>query len=183
MQTFVKVKCQYCGKVFEKYIGYYNRAKEIGAPLYCDKKCAGFGRRKTIEEKKRLKQEYDQKRMDRHQLWFLLWRAFEFRVVYEENPEKYRKERQRRMKAHIEYCRNPEYRKKKKVYDQQRRAKIQYGDYSEAAIALYQLASIVDNRKAKRDQDNINKSKKRRRYGKTYSKKPQERALAIDTSR
>lgn len=162
----VNIKCCQCGKTVSKNVGHVNRANKVKLKLYCNKKCAGIGRRTTIEDKKRVKKEYDinyrAANVDK-----IKKRAAEyFKKDYAANPEKYRKERQRKMKAHIEYCRQPEYKKKKKVYDRQHRAKIQYGDYGEAAIALFELASIVDNRQAKVDQQLFNKSQKRKRNGK-----------------
>lgn len=178
----VRVKCD-CGHWAEKESGHLNRAKKLNAKIFCSQRCFGRSRRikRTIKEKKAIKAAYDDQYHRRD--YVKAKKAEYFKKDYTANPEKYRKWRKKRQKKHNEYCRQPEYRKWKKQYDQQRRAKIQYGDYSEAAIALYQLAAIVDNRKAKSDQDNLNKSKKRRKYGKTYSKKPQERVMAINTGR
>jgi hypothetical protein len=155
----MKCRCGYCGKAIEKSLGHYNRAKKMGNGLYCDRRCAGLGRRTTVEEKKEAKRLYDIEYRKKNEKRLKKIRHAWFKKDYEANPEKYKAWRKKKQKAHNEYCRQPAYAAKKKEYDQGRRAKIQYGSYGEAAIALLQLASIVDNRKAKRDQDNINKSK------------------------
>lgn len=177
----MKAECHYCRKIFEIKNGYYNRAKMMGNNVYCSRKHSGLGRRKSIEEKKRVKAVYDKRISQTPERKAAQHRYF--KKDYAANPEKYRAIRKAKYKKHLEYLRRPEYRAKKKIYDQKRCAKLHYGDFGEAAIALRQLGNIVDNRKAKSDQDNLNKSKKRRKYGKTYSKKPQERAMAINTSR
>lgn len=153
-------------------MGEINRAKAAGLNLYCDRKCAGLGRRsnETEEEKKFIKYLYDrfifladetlkQKKSER------------FKIDYRDNPDKYKAIRQRRMKDHIEYCRRPEYKAKKKVYDQQYRSKKLYGQHWESAILLRELGNIVDNRLAKAEQKNITKSQKRKRNAKKYIKR------------
>ena len=57
----VKVKCAQCRRTFQKSVGAYNRAMKINSPLYCSQKCCGISRRKSVEEKKRLKKEWKKK--------------------------------------------------------------------------------------------------------------------------
>lgn len=137
----MKIICPQCGKEAEKDTGDVNRAKKLGLPIYCNRTCAGLARRcnRTDEEKKKIKSDYDKQRTDRHELWYLLWRGFEFRLDYEENPEKYRKERQRKYKKHLEYLRTDKYKAWKKEYDLKYLAKKDFGIYWESAILLKEL--------------------------------------------
>lgn len=169
----IEITCEHCGKKKKKQLGHVNRAKKMGNKLFCSFKCFGLSRRtnKTEAQKKEEKKKYDIQYREKNEQRLKKKRAEWFAKDYAANPEKYKKERQRRMKSHIEYCSRPEYKKKKKVYDQHRRAKIQYGEYGEAAIALLQLAAIVDNRQAKSDQKIFNKSQKRKRNGKNSQRK------------
>lgn len=170
----MKVKCHFCGKRLDISVGQYNyRVLKHGLNVYCNKKCAGLGRRvnRTDEENRMIKYFYDAFRYLIEADRLKKQRAEYFKRDYAANPEKYRKERQRRMKAHVQYCRQPSYRKKKKVYDQQRVAKKNYGEFWEAAIALRELGAIVDNRKAKQDQKTINKTQNRKRYANKNTKR------------
>ena len=138
MKKFI---CHHCGKESEKYTGHVNRALKMGNNIYCTRVCAGLGRRveRSEEEKKRIKSEYDKQRTDKHELWYLLYRAFEFRVDYEENPEKYKKERERKYEAHLKYLQTDKYKAWKKKYDEKFRARKEFGIYWECAILLKQL--------------------------------------------
>lgn len=162
--TLVKITCAYCGKTSKKYLGHVNRANKIGAPVYCNKKCAGLGRRtdKTIEEKKIEKSAYDKEYRKKNIDWRMFLSAFQFTWDYQQNPEKYRQLHQKKMPKHLEYCRQPEYRKKKKSYDQRRVANKMYGEFAEAAIILRTIEEIVDNKQARFDKNCHNKAKKRK---------------------
>lgn len=169
------IKCSHCGKDAEKHTGHVNRVLQMGNKLYCDKTCAGLGRRveRTIEEKKRIKSEYDKQRTDRHELWFLLWRAFEFRVDYEENPEKYKKERQRKYKKHLEYLQTDKYKEWKRKYDIKYLAKKEYGIYWESAILLKELEEHLLKIRPdgiKFQMGIVNKKQKRQRLWQTQKK-------------
>lgn len=173
MITLVKIKCDYCGKEIEKYIGYVNRAKEEGLRQFCDKKCAGLGRRsnETEEEKKLIKYFYDAFRAIVFEKKFKKQNAEYFRKDYAANPEKYRAQRKAGQEKHNEYCRQPEYKKWKQEYDKKYRAKKIYGKLWESAIALNELAKVVDNRQAKQDQKTINKTQNRKRYANKNTKR------------
>lgn len=165
----VKFKCNYCGKSSEKHSGHINRSRSIGAPVYCGRVCAGLGRRtnETEEEKKIYKQWYDlfirasmtDDERDLRSLQALVL----FHLDYRANPDKYKEERQRRMPAHIEYCRQPKYKEYKKGYDESYHAKKNYGGYWEAAIALKNLENEVDGRLAFKENKLYNKNTKTRK--------------------
>lgn len=175
--TYGTIICAYCGNSVQIYIGYINKAKKIGAPLYCDRKCAGLGRRsnETESEKKEIKAWYDaflrESMTDKERQADAKKRAAYFQKDYIANPDKYRQQRQKRQEKHNEYCRQPEYRKWKKEYDQLYRSKKYYGKYWEAFIALRVLQGTVDNRQAKLDQNIFNKQQKRIRNAKKFIKR------------
>jgi hypothetical protein len=170
----MKCECHYCGKEVEIPVGQYNyRVLKHGLNVYCGRKCSGLGRRcnRTKEEEKFIKYVYDKllalsddgtKKKQRHEY---------FKKDYAANPDKYRAIRKRRKQEHNEYCRQPKYKKYKQDYDVKRRAKIFYGEFWEAAIALHNLQRVVDNRRAKQEQKSINKSQKRKRYAKRNIKR------------
>ena len=156
--------CPHCKNKAEKANGYVNRARKLNVPIYCSKKCSAMARSyfRTDEQKKAIKKQYDAEY--RFRPYVLLQKALYFFLDYRENPEKYKKKRQRRMKAHIEYCRQPEYKKYKKQYDQNYRFNKEYGEYAEAAKALLKLEEELPAKKiTKYNQGLINKSQKRKR--------------------
>lgn len=165
----VKFTCNYCGKDAEKYSGHVNRANKIGAPLYCNKTCAGLARRtnETPEEKMVHKQWYDLfirvSMTDEERAVKRMNAAILFQLDYKANPDKYRMERQRKMAAHVEYCRQPGYKIKKKAYDEVHRAKKTYGEYWEAAIVLKNLEKVIPSRLADKQNKLYNKSTTKRK--------------------
>ena len=146
-------------------IGRINAAKKGGWVLYCGRICGGLGRRihRSVEEKKKIKQEYDAQYRILNMEKLKKQKQLQFQIDYKANPEKYRKERQRRMNAHVEYCRKPEYRVKKKVYDHKYRLEKAYGDFWEAGSVLTNLNNELNSKQIKLDQGIINKSLKRKR--------------------
>jgi hypothetical protein len=164
--------CCYCGKSFlvkENNIGQRKKSIKLGLPIYCNRTCAGLGRRtnETPEEKKAIKAWYDQflavSMTEEERELEELQRMVYFQWEYAQNPEKHRLRRQKRMEAHIEYCRQPEYKEYKKGYDEQYRAKKDYGEYWEAAIALKNLDKEIDYRESKRQNKIYNKSTTKRK--------------------
>lgn len=170
-------RCFYCGSLLHKSAGHINRAKKLGAKLFCNQKCSGLASRtsETQEEKKIIKSWYDafirESMTDRQKALDKKRRHEYFKKQYAAHPEKYREERRRKQAAHNEYCRRPEYKKYKKGYDQQHRAKKRYGRYWESMVALVNLQTVVDNRQAKADQKIYNKQQKRKRNAKKHSKR------------
>ena len=94
-----------------------------------------------------------------------------FKKVYAENPEKFRAIRQARMSKHVEYCRSPEYRKKKRHYDQAYRNKKMYGEFWEAGVLLTKLDNFIEtkmsNYEIRLKNKTLNKAIQRSRNGNT----------------
>lgn len=151
--NFVKFICPVCKKESEKYVGHYNRSKSIGAPVYCDRICAGIGRRdnKTTEQKKQEKAEYDKKlrsdeaysakkKITQHE-WFTR--------DYSENPAKYKKRREDKYPKHLQYLSTPKYKAWKKGYDEKFRANKLYGEFAEASIVLTRIEAELESKSIK----------------------------------
>jgi hypothetical protein len=142
---YIETICGYCGKTIEKTTGHFNRANKLGMKLFCNHTCFGLNRRlnKSEEQKKSEKAIYDREYRELKKETLKKKKAIAFKKDYQKNPEKYRKERQRRMAAHIEYCRSEKYRAYKKEYDLKYRSKKLYGEYAECAIILYKIEHIL----------------------------------------
>lgn len=159
--------CAHCGEMFYSTLGHINRAKKLGAPLYCGRKCAGLGRRKnrTEEELKRLKREYDREYRAKNLDLLKRKKHEHFKRTYD--PKKEAVKRRLRMPRHVEYCRRPEYRKWKRDYDIKYRAKTEFGPFFEAALVLRDIEQEVDKRMDWYDRatakGTLNKALKRRR--------------------
>jgi hypothetical protein len=138
-----KPNCGYCGKIVSQPWGAINRARKKYALIYCDRVCAGFGRRttKTLEQKKEEKRLYDMeyratsptlkaRRHDYHR------RTYDHASAAEK--------RQERMPYHVEYCRRPQYKAWKRDYDIHFRAKKQYGEFFESAILLNEIEAEIN---------------------------------------
>jgi hypothetical protein len=67
-------------------------------------------------------------------------KAAYFQKTYD--PVKAAIERKKRMPRHVEYCRSPEYRAKKREYDRARKLS-RFGEFSEAFEALEQLQKEI----------------------------------------
>lgn len=162
-----KPLCKYCGKPTHQSWGAINRALKLAKPIYCNKICAGLGRRtgKTPEEKKAEKRLYDMNYRATNPTLKSRRAAYYQRT---KDPVKEAEKRKVRMPKHVEYCRRPEYKAWKKDYDKRFLAKKKYGEFAEAAILLNELESEVNTRSEDRFQRYamngiLNKKQTRRR--------------------
>lgn len=168
----IEMTCPQCRRIFETRTAHVNRAAKIGAPLYCGRVCAGLARRlknpPTDEERRAAKSAYDAKRRNGPQRAEILAKKMQH---YYENHDRIKAEhavyRAAHMDRHVEYCRQPEYRAKKSDYDRKRRAEIQFGDFSEAALLLSDIEREISERATKYEiyltNGTINKALRRRR--------------------
>lgn len=166
--------CDYCGKPSKQHVGAINRARRKGLPLYCDKICSGFARRKnkTTAQKKAEKSAYDRKLRSEHPAALKIRRAVSHKKNYD--PEKAAVKRQEHMPRHIEYCRRPEYRAWKHEYDQKYNMERVYGPFWGAARLLTTLEAEIKSRASNYEIDvqngTINKTLKRKRaYAQTIN--------------
>lgn len=158
--------CAQCGKPHGQPQNYVNRAAKIGANLYCDRRCAGLARRKgkTKAQKVAEKKAYDAQYRLRDPAALKARKAAYFQRTYD--PAKAAKKRKARMPKHVEYCRQPKYKKWKREYDRQYRAR-EYGIFGEAFLLAIDLNREIKQRASKyeirRQNETGNKRQERRR--------------------
>lgn len=173
--NYISCICKVCGCEFNKSIGHYNRAIRCGLNVYCNRACAGIGRRTSVEEKKAVKAAYDKKiytTLERREA-----RKRYFKKAYLANPEKYKAIRQAKYPKHLEYLRSSKYKAWKKEYDKKYLSKKYYGAFSEAAILLSELELFLTQNmpsELKFQMGIINKSQKRKRLWQKMNKNYQQ---------
>jgi hypothetical protein len=165
----MKIRCAHCGKASDKSAGHVNRAKAAGLRLYCDRRCAGLGRRKHIPKsvlrfkKKLYDAEYRKKNLAR----IKANKREYFQRTYD--PAKAAIERKKTMPRHVEYCRRPEYKRWKSEYDRKRRD-AEFGPWAEAARLCIDLSratrEVMTDEEIRQANGTFNKTQKRRREGK-----------------
>lgn len=171
------IQCAECGKFFERKNGHINRARKIGAPLYCGMSCASVRRRveKSAQQKKEEKRLYDiQYRADnvaRIKQGKTEW----FKRTYD--PQAAAVQRKAKAPAHAEYCRRPEYVAWKREYDQRYRAKKEYGEFWQCFLIVASIDREVSERASKTEiaaaNGTLNKAQTRKRdYERAYSNQP-----------
>ena len=150
--TLRAIICAYCGNGAMKHNSAIGRSERIGAPLYCDRACAGKARRVCLPESVRKAEKADYDRRRRAELGEALREAkrLAYRAAVAANPERVRTaqkaNREARKQQHLEYCRRPEYRKWKADYDRKYRSRKEFGDFGEAAILLNDLIAEINAR-------------------------------------
>lgn len=145
-----------------------NRARAIGLNLYCNRKCAGMGRRgpeKSKAQRVEEKRLYDQQYRLRDPAALKARKAEYHQRTYD--PVKAAKERKRGMAQHVEYCRQPAYKAWKSAYDTKYRAKRDFGPFWEAAMLLLQIEDEVTSRMSRYEvymaNGTLNKALRRKR--------------------
>lgn len=130
------VICPACNKVAMKPTGAINRARKIGAPIFCDRICAGLARQnhKPAQQKKAEKQAYDAARRTAMADEIKARKAEYYRRTHD--PVREAIQRKKRMPSHLAYCRTPEYRTWKREYDRKHNAKVAYGEFWECALLV-----------------------------------------------
>lgn len=180
--ALIDSKCARCGRCVSKQSGAVNRARRIGAPIYCGRKCAGLARRrhkpKAIRiEEKRL---YDAERRIRLALELKAQKALRHRRTYD--PVKAARERKKRIPRHVEYCRRPEYKRWKSEYDRKYRALKCFGPFAEAYLTLTELDRHIAERITDYEtrQENGTNGKKQQRRRQDYADTGRYRHKATD---
>lgn len=184
----MKFLCAYCGKTGDKRTGEVNRARAAGANLYCNRVCSGLGRRqppKTEAQRKLEKKLYDHE----YRLRNLEERKAQKRAYHlaTYDPEKERVKRKAKMPRHVEYCRQPEYKRWKSKYDRQYRAKKEFGPFAEAAMLAVDLNREIkgrmSNHEIREQNGTANKTQRRaREAGEKERSRPRNRYRRRDHS-
>lgn len=163
------VRCNWCGAVVFKALRDVNRAEKRGANLYCGRDCSNQARRDpnppSDAEKRDAKAEYDRQYRRSHSEMLKAKKAKYHRDTYD--PLKAAQQRKARMPQHVEYCRQPEYKKWKAQYDRRYRAKKEFGPFAEASLVLNELQAEILSRASRYEIDlasgTLNKKLQRRR--------------------
>lgn len=179
----MQITCAHCGKVADKAAGAVNRARKVGLAIYCDRICAGLGRRKqpkSVEQRKAEKRAYDAVRRDALADEIKAAKAAYHKRTYD--PAKAAIHRQKRMPYHVEYCRRPEYREWKREYDRQYRASKEYGEFAECFLLVMDIRaeclSQMTDYEIRLEKGTINKRLQRRRdYDRLNREDPKDGSL------
>lgn len=169
-------KCAHCRRAATQSTSAANRARRAGAPLYCDRRCAGLAKRmhKTKAQLVEEKRIYDVAYRATNLATIKAKKKAHFQRSYD--PRKAAKHRKTRMPYHVEYCRRPAYRQWKAEYDRHYRAK-KFGEFADVYMLLNDIRREVNGRVSDYDtrmaNDTINKKQRRRRdYDRTVGNRP-----------
>lgn len=140
------IKCAHCSKRVTQPTSAIKRALRIGAKLYCDRVCAGLGRRtfKTKAQKVSEKRMYDMEYRRKNRKALKAKKRAYFERVYD--PVKAAAVRKTRMHLHVAYCQDPAYRRWKRGYDREYRAQKLYGPFAESFLLLQKIEREVSTR-------------------------------------
>lgn len=154
------LSCDYCGNPVKK------RPRTL-AHVFCNRTCAGMFRRKneSRESKRAKKAAYDREYRSKNLAQIRQKKHNYHKRTYD--PIAAAVARKTMMPRHLEYCRKPEYRKKKAAYDEKRRATIAFGEFAESFLLLKQIDLEVSARASdyeiRLQQGALNKKQKRER--------------------
>lgn len=161
------IKCYFCGLSALRENTAITRAKKENKNMFCDRTCAGLSRRKnkTEAQKKTDKAVYDVNYRESNRDKIKINKANWFNKTYD--PLSAAIERKLNMPRHLEYCRQPEYVAKKKIYDRKYKAKKAYGNFWEAAVLVLDIDDEIEKTTTKYqirlDNGLANKTQKRKR--------------------
>lgn len=163
----MKIVCPYCGCEADKPAGYVNRARKSGLPIYCSRKHYGLARRKFKPKVQKVaeKRVYDMEYRRRNRAHLKTMKRAYFQRTYD--PVKAAERRKARMTYHIQYCRDPAYKRWKSRYDRAHRAQKMFGPYAESFLVLQkvekEIASRMSNYDIRLANGTLNKAQLRRR--------------------
>jgi hypothetical protein len=140
----MKYACARCGKTADRPTGHVNRSRAAGMKLFCSRRCFGIARRKgkTKAQRREEKRLYDINYRATSPTLKARRRAFHLRTY---DPVKAAKVRKKQMPRHVEYCRQPWYKKWKSEYDARHRAK-EFGAFAEAYRLTVELNKEIKRR-------------------------------------
>lgn len=161
-----KIFCSHCGKEFEKDNSAINRAVKNNLPMYCDRECFGLSHRTTKSVKVEKKRIYDIEYRELNQEKIKKTKSEYNKKTY--NPALAAIERKKNMHRHVEYCRQPEYKEKKRIYDREFKAKKDYGELWEIQLLTLKIEeeclSQMSRYQINLESNTLNKTQKRKRH-------------------
>lgn len=157
----VAIQCSHCNKKNFKPKGAVTRARNINAPLYCNRTCAGLARRvgKTKAQKVEEKRIYDAAYRDANLESITAKKAAYYQRT--RDPAKEAVIRKKRMSAHVAYCQRPEYVAWKANYDRRYRAR-EYGPFAESFMLLHDIDREVNSRMSDYEVRSLNMTRNKR---------------------
>ena len=174
----MRVRCAHCGSETDKPTGAVNRAWARGLLVYCNRKCAGLGRRmhKSKERKIADKAAYDAEYRTKNRERLRAEKSAYYQRTHD--PVKEAEKRKERMPYHVEYCRRPEYREWKRDYDRQYRAVKNYGDFADCFLLVMDIRdeclSQMSDYEIRYAKGGFGKTQQRKRdYARTHSQEPE----------
>lgn len=174
----MQIECAHCGKAADKPASAVNRARRDGLNIYCSRACSGLARRKWKSQAQRKveKAEYDRGYRAKNHARRAAQKAEYHQRTYD--PQKQREYNQSRMRPHIEYCRRPEYREKKRAYDRHYRAEKHYGPLAECFLLTLDIRDEClaqqSDYEIRRSKGTFGKSQQRKRdYERLDRKEPE----------
>lgn len=146
MKTFVAIKCGHCGKRSKRRACDVARARKARLNIYCNRRCAGLGRRSGKAKSQRVKEKaaYDADYRKKNRAMLKAKKAEYFQRTYDSVAAAV--ERKKRMPRHVEYCRQPKYRAWKQKYDRKHRAEKFFGPFAEIAMLTQDLNLEIKRR-------------------------------------
>lgn len=178
----MQFECAHCTKLTDRPTGHVNRARAQGRKLFCSRECFGLDRRqwKSVEQRKEEKRLYDAEYRLRD-VEALKARKAEY-YQRTKDPVKEAAKRKERMPLHVEYCRRPEYRAKKKIYDRKYRAEKHYGELADCFLLVMEIRdeclSRMTDYEIRLEKGTLNKSLQRKRdYERSVRNSPEIGAL------
>ncbi len=139
----VEITCDHCGKSAMREVGHVNRSRRQGDKLFCNRTCAGLGRRKhknkeqLLEEKRLYDITYREKNKERD----APKRAAYYQSIKDPEKEKIERAWLKKNRPEIEakrrkYMASPEYKQLKHDYDRRYLAEQRFGDYADCHLLL-----------------------------------------------
>lgn len=166
------VICAWCGKTALLESSHINRSRSQGLYLYCGRECSGLGRRKGKSKTQKIAEKavYDREYRATHRDLLKAKKASYFRATYD--PEAARVQRKARMPYLVAYCRQPECRAKKQIYDLKRRGRT-FGEFADSYMLLSEIEREIADRASRYEvysaNGTLNKSLQRKRHYETFS--------------
>jgi hypothetical protein len=140
----MKIRCARCKKPAELSASHVNRSRANGMKLYCSRRCAGMAHRKGKTKAQRVaeKKAYDENYRKTSTTLKARRHAHHLKNY---DPVKEAVRRKKTMPQHVEYCRQPWYKKWKSEYDARYRAK-EFGAFADAYRLTLELNREIKRR-------------------------------------
>jgi len=181
----VEIICAFCGNTVDKASSAVNRANKNNVNMYCNRKCSGNAHKahKSTDKKKEEKRIYDAEYRKNNKEKLKKDKVAWFKNNYD--PILAAEKRALTMDRHVEYCRQPEYKKKKKAYDRIYQAKKYYGEFYEHHLLILQIFDVIKSHSTmyqiKYDQGCLNKTQNRKREHERFNSEKLERCALGNT--